>query len=157
MTSQFTTAVATLATAVYLYAELIGWSVIAWILWIVYVVVREVRRPVEDTERAEDGPKPTKGTPTAPLPDSRATDSDRYTSLMPIIATLEVSPAIAERGAGIIDEVHDDGDTFTVSGTRDYEVALDPISCSCPWWTNRGTVCKHIVAVAGYVLARVEG
>lgn len=116
---------------------------------LLYLIV-SVLRAFLTTPEPDDGDSP------SPEPDSRATDSDRYTHLMPVVSTVESTEAIAARGAELIPEVADIGrDTFTVNG---YAVTLIPLACECPFWEHRGKpelVCKHVVAVAGYVLGAV--
>lgn len=137
---------------------LVGAGCLIWLVWsVLRALTTPVAPPGDDSE--SDGPLDTE--PDTPLLDSRAPDPDRYTSLMPVVESIESTEAIAARGADLIPDVEEvDGPgvrTFHVSG---YEVSLDPLSCECPWWAHRGgtgTVCKHIVAVAGHVLARVKG
>ena len=69
------------------------------------------------------------------------------------------SPAVRQRGAGYIKQVGGmlggiSGVTAEVRGSEDYDVnirlAADEllVSCTCPYFFDRGAVCKHLWAVA---------
>ena len=155
------------------FAALMVWILVATIRVVHHVAKAALSHPREgqgdDGESPEGNSADDAGSTPAPVSESLSgqsgellrfptPDSIRYHSLVPVIESIESSREIARRGAELVNTVVPSASTitFAVGGEgRDYQVSIIPLACECAWWEHRGSpasVCKHIVAVAGYVL-----